>query len=327
MKAAVVLLYSFSVLVFLATLLFADGLSGLWAGEKSLIRTRLKRYTSLHQQASGERLRGEKRRMLSRSLLKRCSRIFAALKLSARLEERLVQGDIPLRGEEFLFLSLVLVVGAPLALWILTSRLSLALLGGLFFLISPWAYLEQKRQRRLQLFNEQFADSLAVMTNSLRAGYSLFQAIEMVAKEMPPPISDEFGRVLREIQLGTPVETALNNLSHRVGSDDLDLMLTALLIQRQIGGNLAEILDNIAETIRERVRIKGEIRTLTAQGRISGLIIGILPLALLLVMFLINPSYVGILFKDPVGLALLGGAAGGEVLGILIIRRIVDIRV
>lgn len=321
------LLYSFSVLVFGATLLFALGFFGVWDGEKSLIQSRLKRYTSLRQQAPGEGLRGEKKRALSRSLLKRCSRIFADLKLAARVEEKLVQGDIPLRGEEFLFLTLVLAVGAPLVIWVLTSRLSLALLGCIFLLFSPWLYLEQRRQRRVQLFNEQFAESLAVMTNSLRAGYSLFQAIEMVAKEMPPPISDEFGRVLREMQLGTPVETALNNLSRRVGSDDLDLMLTALLIQRQIGGNLAEILDNIAEAIRERVRIKGEIKALTAQGRISGLIIGILPLALMFVLFLLNPSYVGILFEDPVGLALLGGAAFGEILGVLIIRRIVDIRV
>ncbi len=321
------LLYSFSALIFGATLLLALGFFGAWAGEKSMIQLRLKRYTSLRQQAPGEGLRGERKRVLSRSLLKRCSRIFAAFKLTTGVEEKLVQGDIPLRGEEFLFLSLVLAAGAPLVIWVLTSRLVLALLGGVVLLISPWLYLEQRRQRRLQLFNEQFAESLAVMTNSLRAGYSLLQAIEMVAKEMSPPISDEFGRVLREMQLGTPVETALNNLSRRVGSEDLDLMLTALLIQRQIGGNLAEILDNIAEAIRERVRIKGEIKTLTAQGRISGAIIGILPLALMLVLFLMNPSYVGVLFEDPVGLALLGAAAFGEVLGVLIIRRIVDIRV
>jgi len=317
---------AFIVLIFSATLLLALGLYGLLTGERNIIQGRLKRYTSLQKPGAGERLRGG-RRHFGRFLLRRGSRLFAALKLSARVEEKLAQADLPLRGEEFLFLNLLLALGAPFFIWLLLSNVSMMVLGGLFFLISPWLYLEQVRQKRLHSFNGQFADSLAVMTNSLRAGYSLLQAIEMVAREMPPPISDEFGRALREMQLGTTTEAALSNLSRRVGSEDLDLMLTALLIQRQIGGNLAEILDNIAETIRERVRIKGEIKTLTAQGRISGLIIGLLPVAILFVLFLISPSYVSVLFTEPLGLALLGGAACGEVLGVLIIHRIVDIRV
>ncbi|HHW39800.1 MAG TPA: secretion system protein [Syntrophomonadaceae bacterium] len=320
------LLCAFSVLIFSATLLLAFGLYGLLTGERNIIQGRLKRYTSAQKPAAGEGLRGG-RRHFGRSLLRRGGRLFAAFKLSAKVEEKLAQADLPLRGEEFLFLNLLLALGAPLFIWLLTSSVSLALLGGLFFLISPWFYLEQMRRKRLHSFNNQFADSLSVMTNSLRAGYSLLQAIEMVAREMPPPISDEFGRTLREMQLGTATEMALSNLSRRVGSEDLDLMLTALLIQRQIGGNLAEILDNIAETIRERVRIKGEIKTLTAQGRISGIIIGLLPVAIMVVLFLISPSYVSVLFTEPLGLALLGGAACGEVLGVLIIRRIVDIRV
>lgn len=320
------LLYAFAALMFSTVLLLAIGLYELLSGERNLVQARLKRYTSFQKQGGGKGLQEEKRR-IGLYFLRRGGRIFASFKLAMRVEEKLIQADIPLRGEEFLFLNLLLAVIAPFFIFLLTSGFSLALLGVPFFLISPWIYLEQRRQKRLHLFNDQFADSLTVMTNSLRAGYSLMQAIEMVAREMPPPISDEFGRALREMQLGTPTEVALNNLSRRVGSDDLDLMLTALLIQRQIGGNLAEILDNIAETIRERVRIKGEIKTLTAQGRISGMIIGILPVALMFIMFMINPSYMSILFREPLGLALLCGAGCGEVLGILIIRRIVDIRV
>jgi energy-coupling factor transporter ATP-binding protein EcfA2 len=173
----------------------------------------------------------------------------------------------------------------------------------------------------------ELADSLGIMTNSLRAGYSFLQAMEMVAAEAPYPLGGEYKRTLREIQLGTPTETALNNMSHRVGSDDLELVVTAIITQRKVGGNLAEILDSIAGTIRERVRIQGEIKTLTAQGRISGLIIGLLPVALVAVLFVINPGYIGMLFTEPIGLVLVGGAVIGEIVGVLIVKKIVDIKV
>ena len=147
-----------------------------------------------------------------------------------------------------------------------------------------------------------------------------------MAGASPYPLGGEYKRTLREIQLDTP-ETALNNMSHRVGSDDLELVVTAIITQRKVGGNLAEILDSIAGTIRERVRIQGEIKTLTAQGRISGLIIGLLPVALVAVLFVINPGYIGMLFTEPIGLVLVGGAVIGEIVGVLIVKKIVDIKV
>ncbi|MDH7576904.1 MAG: type II secretion system F family protein [Bacillota bacterium] len=313
------------VLVFGAVVLLVLGLGDLVTGERQLVRARLLRYTAPEGEKE-ERL-ARRRKTLGRAVLRQGGRFFASLKFAEKVEAKLARADLPLRGEEFLFLNFLLAAGAPLLFWLFTNNLSLAIPVGLVFLLAPWFYLESVQQRRLHAFNNQLSDALVVMTNSLRAGYSFLQAMEMVAREMPPPLADEFSRTLREMQLGTATEAALSNLARRVGSEDLDLIIVALLIQRQIGGNLAEILDNIAETIRERVRIKGEIKTLTAQGRLSGLIIGLLPVVLLVILFLINPVYIGLLFTEPLGLILLGGAALGEIMGVFLLRRIVDIRV
>lgn len=313
------------IFTFTATLLFVMGIYGLIAGDRYQLEARLLRYTR-QKTPDKNKVPGERKDMV-RSLLRWGGRFFASFKLSEWVEERLAQADLPLRGEEFLFLDLIIGFGVPLLLIFLTGNMRLAVICGLIAFILPWVHLNIRRQKRLQLLNGQLGDSLGIMTNALRAGYSFLQVMEMVAAETPPPLAEEYKRALREMQLGAPTEVALNNMSRRVGSDDLELVITAILTQRQVGGNLAEILDSIAGTIRERVRIKGEIKTLTAQGRISGLIIGLLPVILLALLFVINPEYVGMLFTEPIGLALLGGAACGEVVGVLIIKRIVDIEV
>jgi len=211
------------------------------------------------------------------NLLANTGKILARGNISQVLERQLQKADIPLRGEEYLMIRIIVVL-VPFALILLVTRqaflaLAMAAVG---FLIPP-ALVSQAQMRRVKKFNLQLTDSLAIIANSLRAGYSFMQAVELVSREMPAPIGKEFARTFREVNLGTPMEEALGNLGQRMISKDLDLVLTAVLIQRQIGGNLAEILDNISATIRERIRIQGEIKTLTAQGRISGLIIGLVP--------------------------------------------------
>ncbi|HEX3031371.1 MAG TPA: type II secretion system F family protein, partial [Bacillota bacterium] len=180
---------------------------------------------------------------------------------------------------------------------------------------------------RVAKFNAQIGEALAVMSNSLRAGFSFLQTLDMVSREMPPPIGDEFARCLREINLGTQTEQALINLGQRIESDDLDLILTAVLIQRQVGGNLAEVLDSISLTIRERIRIKGEIRTLTAQGRLSGIIIGSMPIILGVLLLLISPGYINPLFESSVGWGLVIGGICSQSIGMLLIRKVVNIEV
>jgi tight adherence protein B len=175
----------------------------------------------------------------------------------------------------------------------------LGILAAIVGWFAPRWFMSYRQGRRLHLFNDQLGDSLNLMVNGLRSGYSVLQAMEAVSREMPAPISVEFARVVQEVQLGLTLDQALGNMLRRIQSDDLDLMITAVNVQREVGGNLAEILDVISHTIRERVRIKGEIRTLTAQGRYSGYVVSLLPIGLGLVLFCINPKFVGRLFNSP----------------------------
>jgi tight adherence protein B len=195
-------------------------------------------------------------------------------------------------------------------------------------------WLSQRRAGRLNAFNKQLPDTITLIANALRAGSSFLQAIEMVVREAQPPVTVEFGRVVREVNLGLAFDVALDNMVRRVRSDDLELMATAITIQHQVGGNLAEILDSIAFTIRERVRIKGEIRTLTAQQRLSGYVVAGMPIGLMALLFVLAPSFVKPLFDNPPGI--MGLPAGVIVLaiggffmfiGFMAIRRIVAIEV
>jgi tight adherence protein B len=189
-------------------------------------------------------------------------------------------------------------------------------------------YVTRQQKRRLNKFNDQLSDMLNLMVNGLRAGYSTMQAMEAISKELPSPISDEFRRVVQEMQIGIPMEAALENLLRRIPSDDLDFVVTAINVQREVGGNLAEILDVISFTIRERVRIKGEINTLTAQGRYSGYVISLLPIGLTLILFCLNKSYISRLFTSGFcGWAMVVCGLLMIATGFIAIQRIVNIEV
>jgi tight adherence protein B len=198
----------------------------------------------------------------------------------------------------------------------------------------PRFWLNRRKGKRLKAFNGALADTITLIANALRSGSSFLQAIEMVVRETQPPISTEFNRVIREVNLGLPFEQALANLVRRVRSEDLELMTTAISIQHQVGGNLAEILDSIAFTIRERVRIKGEIKTLTAQQRMSGYVVAGLPLGLVGILMVIAPKFMDPMFQNPpalmglpLGVVILGAGGVMMFIGFLLIRRIVDIEV
>jgi tight adherence protein B len=183
------------------------------------------------------------------------------------------------------------IVGAGL-IWLIGNRHWISLLlGAVAGFMAPRTYVRRQQRQRLRKFDEQLSDMLNLMVNGLRAGYSTLQALEAVSKELPSPISEEFRRVVQEMQIGIPMETALENLLRRIPSNDLDFVVTAINVQREVGGNLSEILDNISFTIRERVRIKGEIRVLTAQVRTSGTILSLIPFFLTIVLWFLNPDY------------------------------------
>lgn len=305
---------------------------------RQAIRQRLARYVELAPPTAPGRPSAISAQGLSgwRALVRRASRYFEWTRWSRSVEHKLIQAGLPLKGAEFAAICFATaMLGAFLVNAFVGARpasgaagavsVVSGAVGSMLGYLVPQAYLNFKIRRRAIAFNSQLGDALILVANSLRTGYSFLQAIDLVSREMRPPLAGEFARMLKEMNLGITTEDAMNNLARRVASDDLDLVVTAVLIQRQVGGNLAEVLDNIAGTIRERVRLKREIKTLTAQGRVSGLIIGLLPFALAFILFLINPAYLGSLFTHPAGQLMLAASAVGMFIGIIWIRRIVNI--
>ncbi|MDP8904229.1 MAG: type II secretion system F family protein [Chloroflexota bacterium] len=257
------------------------------------------------------------------------------------IAQALGRADLALRPAEWLAIRVgvvALFVGVSLLIGVIrlpTFAHPLTLIGaGLVGYLLPRMWLARRTNKRLNAFNASLADTITLIANALRSGSSFLQALELVVRETHPPISTEFNRVIREVSLGRPLEQALGHLVRRVRSDDLELMATAITIQYQVGGNLAEILDTISATIRERVRIRGEIRTLTAQQRLSGYIIAALPLAIATILSLISPRFLEPMFQAPpavlgvpLGIVLLMIGGINMLIGFLIIRRIIAIKV
>lgn len=292
----------------------------------SQVKERLERYTAgLAEPERQDAGKKEKAGIRIRDLFERMSSVFASRSFTGKIQVDLLQAGIPLKGEEFVTAWMILLVILPVLTWFLSGNWPLVLLAVLSAALGPRFYLEQKKSERLKAFNQQLGDALIIMANALRAGFGFQQAMETVKRELPDPISTEFEWTLREIRLGSTTEESLQNLSDRVKSDDLDMVITAILIQRQVGGNLAQILDNISRTIRDRTRIKGEIRTLTAQGRLSGVIIGLLPVGLLFVLLVLNPGYMTPFLKSRLGVCMLAGATVSELIGLTVIKKIVEI--
>jgi len=209
-----------------------------------------------------------------------------------RVARSLARADLKFKvGEYFILIAVAVLLGGMITWFIGNHYAVSALIGAVAGAFAPGMYVNRQQKARLQKFNDQLSDMLSLMVNGLRAGYSTTQAMEAISKEMPSPINDEFRRVVQEMQIGIPMETALDNMLRRIPSEDLDFVITAINVQREVGGNLSEILDNISFTIRERVRIKGEVRVLTAQVRASGALLSAVPFGLTVVLWFINPDY------------------------------------
>jgi tight adherence protein B len=269
----------------------------------------------------------------------RLDKAFSGQTFFGPIRERISRADAKLRVSEYVTLVFVCGALAGIVGYFLPQQNSLVIgvIAIFFGLRIPRIYVRSMAKKRMQSFDAQLSDTLNLWVNALRSGYSVLQAMEAIATELPPPVSAEFERVVQEVRLGLSVEQALANMYRRVPSEDLDLVITAVNIQREVGGNLAEVLDTISYTIRERVRIKGEIRTLTAQGRVSGWIISLLPIALGFILFLINPEYVSELWVKeepwifpnviPCGWVVLAFSLMMIGAGAYAISRIVDIEV
>ncbi|MEO8286392.1 MAG: type II secretion system F family protein [Chloroflexota bacterium] len=247
------------------------------------------------------------------------------------VQRKLAQADLKLTLSEFMLVKVFtvatgLMVGLFLGRGSAVSMVIFTLVGVAVGYFGPDIFVKQRLSKRLKEFNGQLGDTISLMANSLRSGYSLLQSMELVSREAPDPIGTEFKRVVREVGLGLSPQDALNHLLERMPSDDLDLLITAINIQYEVGGNLAQILDTISHTIRERVRIKGEIQVLTAQGRMSGYVITALPPGIGLIVTIINPTYMNTMWEFPwIIMPICGGVM--VFVGYMVIRKIVNIEV
>jgi len=263
-----------------------------------------------------------------RVVVKKLSMYFESSSLAKRKERLLVQAGVPFTGAEFVVISLGLAISCALLLGALSrGKLLLCVVGAIAGFYSPTLFVQQRVRKKQELLNEQLPIALSLMANSLRSGYSYIQAMDLVSKEMPYPIGEEFGILVKEMNLGISTEDSFMNLVKRVNTDDLDLMVTAFLIQRQVGGNLAELLDKIAQTLRERISMKRKIGTLTAQGKLSGVVLCLMPIVLAAIMHLLNPNYLASFISHPLGKLMLGFGLALMVIGIVWMRKIVDIEV
>jgi tight adherence protein B len=315
-----------------AILLIAVGVA--LSGGQGTVVSRLERYASATSAGTATEERRES------PVIAGLTRVIERQDMATRLAVELARADMKLKPAEFLVMwaasPLVFVAVSFISGLIFPAlRSPIALLAaaliGLYF---PRLQLKRRQGKRLRAFNAQLPDTITLLANSLRAGSSFLQGMELVVRESAPPISEEFGRVIREMALGMTLQNALTNLVRRVASEDLELMVTAINIQSTVGGNLATVLDAIAFTIRERVRIQGEIKTLTAQQRYSGYVITALPVGLGAILMVISPQYFNKMFDRPpelfglpagVVFFIIGGFS--MFLGYMLIRRIIDIKV
>jgi tight adherence protein B len=247
------------------------------------------------------------------------------------IAKELARADLKLKPGEYMLVMVLAGVVVGAVAWFIGGRsIIFGVLGAILGVFFPRMYVGREQRRRLIRFNDQLGDMLNLMVNGLRAGYSTMQAMEAVSKELPAPISDEFRRVVQEMQLGLPIEQALSNLLRRIPSDDLDLVITAINVQREVGGNLAEILDTISYTIRERVRIKGEIRVLTSQVMYSGRFLALMPVFLILILWVLNRDYIMTFFRPEssiCGYIALAVAGLMIIAGYFVMNKIADIEV
>ncbi len=257
---------------------------------------------------------------------KKLINILALNKYTEKLDRTLERANILFTVQEMILIIFLATIIATFIGTVITGTILLGIVFGIASILLFKIIIDRKTQKRIKNFDDQLSSALDMIVSSLRGGFSFINALELISKEMPPPISQEFAHVLKEIKLGNTLEKALNNLLERVQSEDLELIITATLIQIHTGGNLAEILDNISSTIRERILLKREVKTLTAQGKMSGWILALLPIFLAIVISMLDPEYIGILLNNTIGKIMIVIATLNEIIGFIIIKKMLDIK-
>ncbi len=303
------------------------GIPRLLNADTRWLDVRLRRYGARPYELTDEEQKHAASVAMTQMIATRLEASVSGRTFAAQLQADLARANLTVTVGEFL----ILQASAAATSGALAFFISRAPVVSCCFAVAGWfvprLWLGRRKAARVKAFNDQLADTIALMSNSLRAGMSLLQSMEMITREAEPPVSEEFHRVVREVGLGVGPQEALLHMVQRVDSEDLDLLITAILVQFEIGGNLSRILDSISSTIRERVKLHGEIRTLSAQGRMSGYILSGMPVAIGGLLMLIAPSYMGKLFSPGPWLVLPALAVIGISVGTFILRQLVAIEV
>ncbi len=311
----------------LAVVILVAGIASLRSERSGGVETRLERYASSEYGALLE----EFEETVSpedeqNAIARRLDAMLAGHGFAENWRRQLARADLKLTVVEYFALHFISGFGAAVVGTILFKSPVIGAVAGIAGLFFPRFYVSFKQGQRLRHFETQLPDTLSLWVNALRSGYAVLQAMEAIAEEAPDPTATEFRRVVLENQLGIPLEVALEHLYERMPSEDLDLVNTAVNIQREVGGNLAEILESIAHTIRDRIQLKGEIRVLTSQGRATGWLISLLPIALTIFLYMVSPSYMSNLIENRMcGWPLLGCGLGLIGTGAALIQKIVKI--
>ncbi|MCK4621474.1 MAG: type II secretion system F family protein [Desulfuromonadales bacterium] len=296
-----------------------------WSGSKLVEKRKLK--TRLLSISAGGKHGQEKLSLYRKKVFSKAGPLeafFLSLPRLASLDRLLLRASLPITASSFILFSIVLgVVGALLGSLLHSTAAGLLLGGGLLGV--PVLWLRSAEQKALAKFHDQLPEALDLLARALRSGHALSSGLEMIAEEMPNPLGGEFTAVVDEISLGLTLKEALENLCARVASPDLRYFTIAILVQKETGGNIAEILDNISRLIRERVKFKRHVATLTAEGKMSGVILVMLPIAMFFIIYILNYNYISMLWIDKDGQKLLAGAIVLMILGVIMIRRIIRI--
>ena len=252
-------------------------------------------------------------------------KFLALLPFSKSLDTLLDQAGIRMLLDRFLLLVVIAAWSCSSVVFVVTKSSLYSLLGLVAGIIGPWLYLRLAKRRRMAKLTQQLPETLDTIVRSLRTGFALSMAFEVVAKEFSAPISAEFRKINEESRLGVSMKDSLENLLHRCDNMDMKLFVTSVLIQWDVGSNLTEVLDKLSYTIRERFKLRGHIKALTAEGRLSGWVLGLLPIGMGFIIYYTSPDYMEPLFTTPLGNTILYAAGGLVILGALLIKRIVSI--
>ncbi|HBW14346.1 MAG TPA: secretion system protein [Proteiniclasticum sp.] len=320
------MIYAIYAGVFFSVLLLLVGLYLLFFGKSAQIQHRMEKIRTSDVENYAEE-RGENQQLLRNELfLSKLSRIGFIGKIYQKNKDTLTKAHLPLKPEELFGISVLLSGAVGILLYLFKVPLLIVIIVMLILYMIPGLYVRMAKVSRGKKLNNQLPEALSILSNGLRAGLSFTQSMLVAGKEMEDPIAYEFNKIVRDNSLGKPIDEALSDFSKRTEDEDIDIFVTAILIQRQVGGNLSEILDVLANTIRDRIKLRGDIKTITAQSKMSAVVVGSIPFVLAIILNLINPEFMLPLFNTLIGNILIGVVLTMQTIGVLILVKIIKVK-